>query len=77
MTTFNDAIENAVKYAEVIDDYSNDNYVYFCEAAVGTALATPKWRIQRMEVATNIFDWADGNADFDNAADAPNTLTYS
>lgn len=50
-------------------------YTYFCFAAPGTAEATAKWRCFRLDDSINLM-FADGNANFDNAATDPTSLTY-
>jgi len=64
-------------YASIVDSTSSPAYIYMCEALPGTALSTPGWRICRMENATGITTWADGNANFDNVAASRATLAYS
>ena len=51
-------------------------YSYFCFAAVGTALATPNWLVFRVDDSGNKI-YADGNAEFDNVATDPTSLTFS
>jgi len=53
---------------------------YIAEGAPGTAAATAKWRVKKLVyTGTNVTSilWADGNAEFDNAADDMANLTYS
>lgn len=51
-------------------------YTYICKAAVGTAEATAKWKIYRIDATGNKV-YADGNASYDNVASDPASLTYS
>lgn len=51
-------------------------YNYFCFAAVGTAQATAKWMVFRVDSVGNKI-YADGDAEFDNVATDPTILTYS
>ena len=51
-------------------------YRYFCFAAPGTAEAAAGWRIFRLDDIGNLL-YADGNANFDNVASSPESLTYS
>lgn len=51
-------------------------YTYFCFAAPGTALASELWQVFRMDDTGNLL-YADGDANYDNAATDPTTLSYS
>ena len=51
-------------------------YTYFCFAAPWTALATAKWRIFRLDTEANLM-FADADANFDNVATDPTSLSYS
>ena len=55
---------------------NSGGYNYFCFAAVGTALATAKWLVFRIDNVGNKM-YADANAEFDNVATDPTALTYS
>ena len=55
---------------------NSGGYNYFCFAAVGTALATAKWLVFRVDSVGNKL-YADANAEFDNVATDPTALTYS
>ena len=46
--------------------YQDATYKYFGEAAPGSALTNPEWRVSRMNLTTSQLQWADGNANFDN-----------
>lgn len=55
---------------------TSGDYTYICKAAVGTAEATEKWKIFRVDGDGNIM-YADADANYDNAATDPTTLTYN
>jgi hypothetical protein len=55
---------------------TDGTYDYFCFAPPGTAQATAKWLVFRMDDAGSR-QYADGNANFDNAATDPAALSYS
>jgi len=46
--------------------YQDATYKYFGEAAPGSALTDPVWRVSRMNLTTSQLQWADGNVNFDN-----------
>lgn len=51
-------------------------YLYICKSAVGTAEATAKWKIFRIDsLGSKVY--ADGNANYDNVATDPTALTYT
>lgn len=52
-------------------------YTYIGHALPGTATAGAVWRIQRLTVANNTIEFADGNANFDNIWDNRASLLYS
>jgi streptogramin lyase len=54
---------------------SDGGYTYFCFAAPGTALATAKWKIFRLDSDANLL-YADHDAEYDNVATDPTLLTY-
>lgn len=56
--------------AEIIDTTSSATYAYHCEALAGSATSAPVWRISRLTVATGVVQWANGDGNFDNIADA-------
>jgi hypothetical protein len=65
-------------YAELVDDYTNGTYIYFCLAPIGSATSAAVWQIRRFTIATGLMLWADGNANFDNVADNRATsVSYS
>lgn len=52
---------------------------YVCIAAPGTAQATAKWQCKKIDesvAGTMVITWADSNAEFDNVATDPTSLTY-
>lgn len=51
-------------------------YTYFCFAKPGTTEATAKWRVFRLDSTGNLL-YADGNANYDNAATDPTALNYT
>jgi hypothetical protein len=51
-------------------------YTYFCFAAPGTAEATAKWRIFRLDGDANLM-YAGGDAGYTNVASDPTALSYS
>ena len=55
---------------------NSGGYDYFCFAAVGTALATAKWQIFRIDSAGSKV-YADGDAEFSKVATNPASLNYS
>jgi len=51
---------------------------YVAKAAPGTAQATEKWQVMKVDETTGtIITWADGDANFDNAATDLTALSYS
>ena len=52
------------------------DYSYICKAAVGTPLASPNWKIFRVDGNGSKL-YADANADYDNVASNPASLSYS
>lgn len=51
---------------------------YVAIAAPGTAQATAKWQCKKIDETTGmVITWADGNANFDNAATDLTALSYS
>jgi hypothetical protein len=63
--------------ADNLQIYAVDSggYNYFCFAAVGTALATAKWMVFRIDSTGNKL-YADANAEFDNIATDPTLLNF-
>lgn len=59
-----------VAYAEIIDTTTSATYAYHCEALAGSATSAAVWRISRLTVATGVVQWANGDGNFDNIADA-------
>lgn len=64
-------------YASIVDSTTSTTYTYMCEAMPGTLEAAAAWRICRMNNATGVTTWADGNANFDNVAANRAALNYS
>ena len=59
-----------------IKSVQSGDYYYFCFAPVGTAEATAAWKCFRVDsIGKKVY--ADGNADYDNAASDPSALTYT
>ena len=60
-------------------DLSDSSTWYKGWADVGTATSAASWRIQRITISsgTYSFDWADGDAEFDNVWDNRASLSYS
>lgn len=58
---------------KVVED---SGYTYFCKAQVGTAEATAKWKVFRLDSTGNKV-YADGDSNFDNTASDPTALSYS
>ena len=51
---------------------------YLATAAPGTAEATAKWRVKKIdETSGMVITWSDGDADFDNVATDLTALSYS
>lgn len=55
---------------------TSGDYTYICKAPVGTAVASAGWKIYRVDSAGSRM-YADGDADYDNVATDPTSLTYS
>jgi hypothetical protein len=70
-------VTTAQKYAAYV--VTSGSFTYLAEAVPGSTLTSPVWRAQRIESLTNTIQttWADGNSNFDNAADDLNGLSYS
>ncbi len=63
--------------AFIADTTTSATYTYLCEALPGTLASAAAWRVSRIEKATGVCTWADGNSDFDNVANNRASLTYS
>jgi len=67
---------NPTAYAEKVQ--VETDYIYWAEAAVGALQASSVWRVRRISVAEPYTTtWADGNTNFDNAANNLTALSYS
>ena len=68
-------------YATRIDDFTTTNVTYIGKAAIGSAVGSAVWQIQKIDETTGmVITWADGDSNFDNvwgAAGAVAGLTYS
>jgi hypothetical protein len=61
-------------------DFVSSSLAYVGEAVPGTLDSAPAWRIKRLTIAADddvTTEWADGNANFDNAWADRLTLSYS
>ena len=60
-------------------DFSTSDTLYRGWANVGSSSASAVWRIQRISISDGVytFEWADGDADFDNVWDDRASLSYS
>lgn len=80
-TTMDDADELQIHYMapddNVIIDDSGSTYTYFGFAAPGSATSAARWKIKRLTQATNVFQLADGNDQYDNIWDNRASLSYS
>lgn len=61
-------VHDDVALASIVDSTTTAGYVYFPEAAPGTAVATAAWRISRLNTATGQTTWLNGNANYTNTA---------
>lgn len=71
--------EEDMPYAKQTD-FVTDNLIYRGEAAVGSLVSAPAWRIRKLVIGVDgdvSETWADGNANFDNVWDDRLSLTYS
>jgi len=71
-------IESVAGMAKVVD--TTDATVYYKGwADVGVATSAASWRIQRISISGGVysFDFADGDAEFDNVWDNRASLSYS
>ena len=68
-------VESSQSYALKYDEGAT--YTYQGEAAPGSLITDPVWRIKRLTNADNTIVWADGDSNFDNAWDDHLTLSYS
>lgn len=67
------------EYAKIVDGNTDPGTFYIGIAPIGSATTDPVWQAQKAETSGDnvIITWADGNSNFDNQFDAPNTLSYS
>lgn len=58
---------------------TSGNYTYIATAPIGTAQATNKWQVKRIETngSDTIITWCDGDAEFNNVATDLTSLSYS
>lgn len=61
----------------VIIDESGGTYTYFGFASPASATSAARWKIKRLTQATNVFQLADGNDQYDNVWDNRASLSYS
>lgn len=61
----------------VIIDESGGTYTYFGFSAPASATSEARWKIKRLTQATNVFQLADGNDQYDNVWDNRASLSYS
>jgi len=61
----------------VIIDDTGGTYTYFGFAAPTSATSAARWKIKRLTQATNVFQLADGNDQYDNVWDNRASLSYS
>lgn len=55
------------------------NYTYIAKAELGTAQATDKWQVKRVDISvpgTTSITWANGDDKFNNVATDLTTLSY-
>ncbi len=65
-------------YALRLDDTTTTNVTYVGKAAIGSAVASAVWQVQKIdETSGMVITWADGNASFDNVWNNRASLTYS
>lgn len=80
-TAMDDADELQVHYIapddNVIIDDTGGTYTYFGFAAPSSATSAARWKIKRLTQATNVFQLADGNDQYDNVWDNRDSLSYS
>lgn len=64
--------------ALIVDDVTSATVIYFGKASIASATSAAVWQIKRFTIATGVFTWADGNANFDNVWDnRATTVVYS
>jgi hypothetical protein len=67
----------AIQYS-YLDVTSTPGVIYeYSSIAINSNLADTVWRISKYTIATDILLWADGNTNYDNAANSLTTITYS
>lgn len=67
------------EYAKIVDGNTDPGTFYIGIAVIGSATTDPVWQAQKIETSGDnvTITWADGNSNFDNQFNAPNTLSYS
>lgn len=80
-TSMDDTDELQIHYVapddNVIIDDTGGTYTYFGFAAPSSATSAARWKIKRLTIATNVFQLADGNDQYDNVWDNRASLSYS
>lgn len=52
--------------------------LYVGKAAIGSSLSASVWQVKKIDTSSGVLiTWANGDAEFDNKMDAPETLTYA
>ena len=67
------------EYAKIVDGNTDPGTFYIGIAVIGSATTDPVCQAQKIETSGDnvTITWADGNSNFDNQFNAPNTLSYS
>lgn len=80
-TTMDDTDDLQIHYVapddNVIIDDTGGTYTYFGFAAPASATSAARWKVKRLTQATNVFQLADGNDQYDNVWDNRASLSYS
>lgn len=80
-TTMDDTDDLQIHYIapddNVIIDDAGATYTYFGFAAPASATSAARWKVKRLTQATNVFQLADGNDQYDNVWDNRASLSYS
>lgn len=65
------------KVQSIRDDYTNTDYIYYCETKdLDAALTDAVWQCSRLTVATGRAVFANGNDNYTNIASNRTSLTY-